>query len=238
LPQADFVAGHFALSTVRAAYPAHRLVTVIREPRVRILSHWLFWRGNDATTMPGWGTWLDRVAMARQPLLAFLTNPVLASQVDNLLVRMLVWPHPLLPIGGFIPPDSDRPLLAAAARALAACDFVGLMEEPALDDRLSRWLGAAIHRRRENETQPLPADLRPDLGRELSEPTFAALDARTRLDRVLWAGELARVCPGRDADAAAARAWVMALLRYVAAAVVQPTGDAFPATPSFSQAAA
>jgi hypothetical protein len=46
LPRGEtFIRGHMALSTLRAAYPDAQCMTVLREPTVRLLSHFVFWRG-------------------------------------------------------------------------------------------------------------------------------------------------------------------------------------------------
>ena len=44
----DFVAGHMAYSTLIQSRPAARFMTVLREPRSRILSLWMFWRSTRA----------------------------------------------------------------------------------------------------------------------------------------------------------------------------------------------
>jgi hypothetical protein len=49
------VRAHMALSTLRAAYPGARFMTVLREPTCRLLSHWVFWRGFTDETGQGLG---------------------------------------------------------------------------------------------------------------------------------------------------------------------------------------
>ncbi len=120
-----FVRGHVTLGTLRAAYPRHELLTVLREPWSRLISLWLFWRGQSEAEMQGWGGWGERVGAARGSLGRFLANPLLATQTDNVLVRLLLAPHPLVPPEGFIPSSADRLLLPAARAALARFDFVG-----------------------------------------------------------------------------------------------------------------
>lgn len=108
---ADFVGGHFAYSTTRQAFPSARHLTVLREPVARVLSQWVYWRAQDEVSLAGWGSWSARVRSAHRPLGAFLNDPMAACQTDNLALRMLLWPHPLVPGNGFIKPDDDAVLL-------------------------------------------------------------------------------------------------------------------------------
>lgn len=52
---ASLVAGHFAASTTLAAYPQAQCVALLREPRVRALSHFFFWRSLGDEALEGWG---------------------------------------------------------------------------------------------------------------------------------------------------------------------------------------
>ncbi|GAN75912.1 hypothetical protein [Acidisphaera rubrifaciens] len=213
LPPADFVAGHFALSTLMGRYPRARLLSVLREPRSRLLSLWLFWRSHSDEQLAGWGTWADRVRLARLPLAAFLRAPAVACQTDNMITRALLWPHPLIPDGGFIAPDDEAWLLTDARRRLAQLSFVDVVEVAGWEARLQAWLGRPLDLARCNETTPMPRGLRGDLARELTASAFDALAARSRIDTQLWttvAGGLA----GSDADAVREEAWIRTVARH------------------------
>src|SRR5262249_31698467 len=108
---ADLVAAHMALSTLRTAYPGHRLLTVMREPRAGVVALWWYGRATPDTALAPGGAWGDRVRNSHRPLAEFLTTPEVACQTANLAVRMLLWPHPTIPGDGFIPPIADQALL-------------------------------------------------------------------------------------------------------------------------------
>lgn len=194
-----FVATHMGLSTLRAAYPEARFMTILREPVSRLLSHWLYWRVVPDSELEAWGRpWGDHVRISRQPLDQFLIAPEIAAQTDNLYLRTLVWPHPLVPNNGFIDPAHDKELLAWAIAKLKSLHFTGALEDPALQDRLSNWMGCGITLPRENIVRPLPPALKADFSSELtnaSEP----LGARSRLDTVLWRSALE--CTTKNIDA-------------------------------------
>src|SRR5215475_9603486 len=103
----DFVFGQIAYSTLIQGRPTARLMTVLREPRSRILSLWMYWRSfpdEDGAIAGAWG----RVRrLTRPPLAEFLNHPEAACQTDNVYVRRLLWPHPLIPDDGFIDSASD-----------------------------------------------------------------------------------------------------------------------------------
>jgi hypothetical protein len=206
---ADTVMGHMALSTLRTAWPGHALITVLREPRNRVLSHWMFWRGQDDASLSGWGPWADRVRLARGSWHDFLTARPIACHTDNLMVRMLVWPDPRLPDDDFIPEDAGADLLRKARKRLAGLDLALLLEDPEFSGKLGRFLGHAIVLPVSNRTRDLSADLQIAPG-DLTDPAArAALDRRTRLDHGLWldlACAIWRRQAGHQADAVHAAA--------------------------------
>jgi hypothetical protein len=186
LPSAELVCGHFAFSTLMHAYPHARRFTLLREPRSRLLSHWLYWRQHSDSELAPWGSWGDRVRLSRRPLADFLSNPSLACQTDNLALRMLLWPHALIPDAGFIDPTHDKRLLREAAARLYAFDFVDFIDDSTFVDRLGDWLGHPFDYRWENETRPIPDAVRSPLHRELTASAVDLLGWRSRLDFCLW----------------------------------------------------
>lgn len=199
-PDADLIGGHLAYSTLRRHYPDAQCVTVLREPVCRLLSHWLFWRGHDDDRLAEWGSWADRVRLSRQPLAAFLGARSLACQNDNLVVRMLLWPHKLIPPADFIDPAHDRRLLAEARRALAGFGAVDIVENPTVFGRLKGWLGATAAPDRRNETGCIPPALRRPLQTELTTEALDLVAERSRLDLELWNDAARAILPGCDID--------------------------------------
>src|SRR5215475_6291096 len=150
----DFVFGEMAYSTLIQGRPTARLMTVLREPRSRILSLWMYWRSfpdEDGAIAGAWG----RVRrLTRQPLAEFLNHPEAACQTDNVYVRRLLWPHPLIPDDGFIDSASDERLTSEAAVRLKAFDFADVIENPRLEDNVRAFLARPFVYRRVNETPP------------------------------------------------------------------------------------
>jgi hypothetical protein len=215
LPQpADLIAGHFAYSTLRHAYPYAQRLTLLREPCSRLLSHWLFWRQHADPELAPWGYWAERVKKSRRPLADFLRDPMLACQTDNLVLRMLLWPHRLLPADRFIDPLNDKRLLREAMANLNAFDLVDIVENRTLDDRLQSWLGRPFTYARMNETRPIPPELRAPLDGELTSEAIDLLEHRSRLDFRLWAEIARRRLPGTDISALRQRMVLKNAARY------------------------
>ena len=184
--EAGLIAGHFSYATLRAAYPTGQLATVLRDPFVRLMSLWLFWRRHTDAHLTGLGSWAESVRLARLPLGVFLGQTRIAAQTDNVAVRMLVWPHVLAPASAFIDPAHDRQLLEAARARLADFAFTGVAEDPCLWSRLSVWLRRPLAAERRNGSEPVPAGLQTPFADELDEDCLSLLQARSRLDLHLW----------------------------------------------------
>lgn len=196
---AELVAGHLALSTLRTAEGAAETATTLREPRSRLLSHWLFWRGQTDDQLAPWGGWAERVRVARRPLAEFLAHPELACQTDNIVVRMLLWPDPLVPADGFVPRGADAAVVRRALERLDSFDFIDIIENPAYRANLEAWLGTRVGSRRLNETTSMPRALRSSLSREI-EPAAGLIEERTRLDAVVWRAIAAERAPSSDTE--------------------------------------
>jgi|SRR5271166_2298514 len=184
----ELVAGHFAFLTLRAAYPEARMLTVLREPVSRLLSHWLYMRQQTDETLKASGAWGDRMRYGRLSLARFLNESVLASHIDNVAVRMLLWRHPLIPCDDFISSAYDEQLLAEASDRLGEFDFVDIVENEYFASNLRQWLGRQFFEYEKlNETGDIPLEHRAPLHKELTSEAHALLGARTRLDFKLWA---------------------------------------------------
>ena len=225
---ADLICGHVSFSTLRIAGRSH-LMTVLREPRSRLLSHWMFWRNHTDEHLARIGSWGDRVRLARRELTEFLSNPAIACQTDNLATRMLLWPHPLIPVDGFIGREADAVLLREARARLDGFDFVDLVENPAMQGNLAAWLGDAIHYPFSNTARPLLADRRTDLREEMTRPARALLAARSRLDAELWTALAQR----RLGEAEGCKLGAEALNRTISrlSVLAAGSGEAAPAVP-------
>ena len=181
----DFVCGHISPATTRARFPHATEMTILREPKARLVSHWLFSRTYQDFMLRGWGAWADDVKAARVPLSEFLANPRIAYYTDNAITRFLITPHDLTPFDRFIDEADDDAVLEAAFASLDRFHFLGVLEDPDLATSLSTWLGHDVRIERANETQPLPPTRRCDVGAECAGAA-ELLAARTRLDARLW----------------------------------------------------
>jgi hypothetical protein len=182
----EFVAAHMAVSTIMRAYPRAQYVTVLREPHSRILSHWLYWRTQSDDSLKAWGEWGDFVRRARRPLAEFLSCRDVACHVDNLCVRMLLWPHRLIPNDDFIATRDDDILLEEATARLQQFACAELIENPDLQGNLESWVGRPFTYGRVNETAGVPAQLKTSLDEQLTPQALDLLNARGRLDLQLW----------------------------------------------------
>jgi hypothetical protein len=212
--QAALVAGHFACSTLRTAFPDGQLIAVLREPVTRLMSLWMFWRRHTDAHLEGWGSWGAYVRKARLPLAVFLADPDLAAQTDNVATRMLLWPHDRIPADGFIDPAHDASLLRLARRRLDDFAFTGIAESPGVWESLAIWLGRELTMPRMNEAGSIPAGLQVPLADELDGRCLALLESRSRLDLALW--EWVATASGCAAEDARRLALLQHVARYAA----------------------
>jgi hypothetical protein len=211
---ADLIAGHLAHSTLSAAYPLAQRITLLREPITRLMSHWLYWRHLTDQNLTPLGKWGDLVRRARTPLANFLDENLLAVQIDNLVVRMLLWPHPLIEATQFIDPRHDSRLVREAMARLDDFDFVDIVEDDAFVEPLQRWLGRSFSYKRLNETPPIPETFRTPLQRELTPLAHERLYTRSRLDLVVWRNVAARRLVAQDVSRLRERTILANVARY------------------------
>jgi hypothetical protein len=196
---ARVISGHFAYSTLKRSAPTACIFTILREPFCRLLSHWLYWRHFTEGELLPYGLWADRVREARRPLAEFLRSPTVACQTDNIVVRMLLWPHNLLPADGLINSAHDQELLAEARVRLDELFHVDALENPNLAAGLEGLIGRSIKYRRLNETRAPTDEFYCDLDEHLTPETRELIDQRCRLDLHLWNDVVTRALPETSA---------------------------------------
>jgi hypothetical protein len=123
---------------------------------------------------------------APEPLAHFLSWKKIAAQTDNLSIRMLLWPHRLIPPDDFIDPRNDDTLVREAIASLKQFAFVDVIENPKMPMNLQAWLGCSVKYLPANETTPTPPPLRRLLHTELVPEARDLIEARGRLDLRLW----------------------------------------------------
>jgi len=186
LPETELVVGHISYDTLVRRYPAAQFTTVLREPILRLLSLWIFWRGHSDARLAAWGSWADDVRLSRRPLEHFLRAPSLACQTDNQALRMLLSPHKLIPANGPIDARHDATLLAQATERLRRFAYADVLENDRFVNDWQDWLGVSMSLPRLNETTKLPAPLHSQLDVEMTDDALHHLHRCTRLDLHLW----------------------------------------------------
>jgi hypothetical protein len=211
---ARIISGHFAYSTLKRSAPPARIFTILREPFCRLLSHWLYWRQYTEEELLPYGLWAQRVREARRPLAEFLSSPTVACQTDNIVVRMLLWPHHLLAADGFINSAHDGTLISEARARLGELSHVDAVENPQLIGGLERLIGRSIEYRRINETRASTHESHFDLDEHLTPEARELLVLRSRLDLLLWNSVVMRALPGTSANVIRESAIDAAIARY------------------------
>ena len=215
IPQdAGLVCGHLAYTTLWRVFKQAQLVTVLREPVSRVLSHWLYWRASSDESLLRWGTWSRYVTLARKPLADFLDRTDLGCQIDNLAVRMLVWPHPHISDSGFIDRRYDDTLVHEAMLRLQRFAFVDAIENPDFPINLAQWFGKSLHYGRENPTPAISPELSSFLHEELTPKAIDLLESHTRLDNQLWTKVIAWRAPHFEVEKLRRRILLTTVARY------------------------
>jgi hypothetical protein len=200
----DLILGHMSFSTTSQAYPDAQFMTILREPVSRLMSFWLFWRSKRDENLVPWGGWGDYVRKSRRSLREFLCARDISCQVDNQTLRMLLWPHPLVPADDFIDERHDEELIQTAVSRLEQFSFVDVVENPDMVAKLQDWLGRPLLLQKLNETDDIPRALKTPIDQELDAETLALAEHRSRLDLKLWQEVVARrlrsVSPGTFRD--------------------------------------
>ena len=184
--EARYISGHLSVPTILNKYPDAQLVTLLREPFSRLLSHWVYWRRVCQDDLSGFGTWADRLRLSLRPLYEFISTPSIACQTDNVAVRMLLWPHPLIPDDGFIPPEHDDELVRLALEALDRFSVVGVYEDKNRIAGFESFLGVTLDVHQENETGRIAPGASTKLSNEIDDYTMTLMVDRCRLDVKLW----------------------------------------------------
>jgi hypothetical protein len=180
----DFVTGHMAYSTLRRRFPNARLMTVLRQPIERLVSHFLYWRALPEKMLEQQlGPLADWVRLTHGMLFDFLLAKEIACHTDNLLTRFLLWPHPAIPLNDFISPELNDKLYSEAIQNLCDFDFVDLIENPMIEQNVSDWLSCPFELSTDNETSgdvTMPGVL------EDTDELTERIVRLTAIDRRLW----------------------------------------------------
>lgn len=180
----DVVMGHFGISSFAPHFAANEMMTVLREPRTRLLSHYTFWRGWSAERHADWAPYAASRRAVDATWEEFLTDPSIASQTDNIAIRMLLSPHRLIPADDVIAPTDHDELTGEGIAWLDDIGFVDVVESgSALWEGLSTWLDTDVEPERTLITPPA-GDI--EWLEAITPAAAAALMQRTAIDSRLW----------------------------------------------------
>ncbi|HEX3562668.1 MAG TPA: hypothetical protein VHU24_07500 [Solirubrobacterales bacterium] len=224
---AQFISGHIAPSETRARFPEADHFTVLREPRVRLVSNWLFARAHSDFNLRRWGGLATWMRAARSDLSDYIDNPHVAAHVDNVSVRFLLWPHDLIPSDDFIDPIHDDELFDQAVAMLDTYAYAGIVEDPDYVTDLGEWLGRPLTLERLQQVSGLPQPDSPDLAAEVAGGGADLLRWRTRIDARLWSHLAARAFPADELEEVRERAYQDAVGRY-SILVTRPVRQSYP----------
>jgi hypothetical protein len=180
-----FVSGHFALPGLLKIAPAKAIGTIMREPRTRLLSLYLYWRTPHIfdNLLP---YNLERYAL--MPLDHFLAEPRLAPASDNQICRLLLYGDPRIPSNDFIAQSDIAAIASDATQQLATLGFVGVLElRETVWQGLERHLGVSLEPRRANIAGELgnPAPASPGEA-IISTDAFDLLARRNAADSIIY----------------------------------------------------
>jgi hypothetical protein len=228
----DVLMGHMGLKTLEKRFPEARKATIVREPVARLISQWLYHRTYDEGRIALYGEWGEAIALSRLSLRAYLSQRDVFCLTDNVLTRMLLWPHPLISENSALETAHDDFLYREARAALERFDYIDSAENEGLIGNFSAWLdltyGTALLSRLKtlagekdrntvrNAFVSVNGGRAIDIDAEIAEAE-PALQARTRIDQKLWDHIISNKL-GKSAEIFRGHAWQSAIGRYRSAA--------------------
>lgn len=181
------LAGHFAWRTITATIPPAQVMCVVREPRVRLLSHYFYWTTFTAAQREAYLPWTMLTRVANVSLEQFLSEPWLAPQSDEVLTRMLVYPNRQVPNEGFLRTINVLRRRRVEQRARSLFSGLGLVVPLEIGARLgsvvSAWCGRPVDIQHHNRTERTATV---DIDALLTPTVMRLLAERSRHDRRLW----------------------------------------------------
>lgn len=226
---ADIIAGHISPTTIRERFPKAHLVTVLRAPETRLLSQWFYWRGYSDDVLAEFGEWGHAIAGARCEIADFLQIRELACVTDNLIVRMLLWPHPLIPNDDFIDTNNDATLINEAQIVLDSFSYVNVIDIKSQNDSLNNWLyknyGMSFWTQIRNMIPdnksikinkakiPILRNALP-ISDQISKSTKLLIADRSRLDYIIWSSLVEKISPDIDPKTLSDNLFCSNVMRY------------------------
>jgi hypothetical protein len=180
-----FVSGHFSLATLLQITKAGSVGTILREPRARVLSLYMYWRIPKIFdhVLP-----YDVGRYARESPMNFFSDVRIAPAIDNQVCRMLLHGDPRIPHDAFI---SEADICQVAADAIGRLDelgFVGVLELGASAwQGLGDLFGVSVDPKAINITAELGHSERLELqGENFTSDVRDLIELRSAGDRILY----------------------------------------------------
>ncbi len=184
------VSGHFTLNTLLQITTASAIGTILREPRARALSLYLYWRTpNIFDAMRPYRA----QQFALLPLDRFMAEPRVAPATDNQVCRMLLDSDPRIPCDDFI---SEEDVDAIASDAIAQLDALGFVSVLELGDvpwqGLAQLFNVGLEPKKLNVTGELEDPIAPPPEEKLlTAEALALVERRNAADRIVYDHALA-----------------------------------------------
>ena len=186
--------GHYDLPALRRLGPERTVITLLREPRDRILSLYYFWRSVQPRLLANGAVNFNVAAAHEHDLLGFLRcrDPLLRPYVDNVYVRRLT--------GRYVG-EVSAPMLEEATRALATCEVVGTLEHIGAFLTRLREIGLRVpsnlpsRNTAEGNATAAPHLYRPVAREPMTRAITVELDRLTRFDEVIFRQACVRSTP-------------------------------------------
>lgn len=118
--------GHFALDTI-LDYDPEIIITILREPRSRILSHYFYWRSLPLEVAMSWFPYSVSMYAKTQSFEEFIENNKVADQIDNLLCRQIA-DQKLIPKERYIREDEDECIIQNCLERINLFSYIGFTE--------------------------------------------------------------------------------------------------------------
>jgi hypothetical protein len=192
------VSGHFALPTLERLGPARNVATVLREPRSRLLSTYMFLRFTPILDAMGvYGR--EVLAPPSRALESWLSDPSVARVTDNQACRLVLHDDPRMPDGEFVTTADVDDLAGATLERLGDLGYVGILEFDDVWRDLSRFFGLKLDPLRRNVSGSFDSpDGQPPLPSFDMRVVLDLIDRRTAVDRLVYEAILATRCGGAD----------------------------------------
>lgn len=210
----DAVLGHFSLPTLLRLTTAPNIATIVREPRARLLSAFMFVHLSRMIEM--WGRYgQEAFSLPARSATAFFTVPRLARLTDNQICRLILHGDPRMRDGKFIASHDADGLAEAALTQLDRFGYVGVLEYDDVWTDMTRFFGVPLDPVRANvsgegEMPEFPLPRAPFD----AESVLAVMEPRVAADRIVYETLLERKCGARRAGQISEAAFAAQLIHF------------------------